>query len=118
MEKLTWDMIRLVIEQFLGNKRAQNYAEHVDNMLIGLNNIGASMSLKLHFLHSHLDYFAENLGAVCDEHGERFHQEIKQIEERFKGKSSVSMLAEYMWNQHRELDPSEHSRQAKYSRVI
>ncbi|GBP90238.1 hypothetical protein EVAR_100685_1 [Eumeta japonica] len=30
------------------------------------------MSLKIHFLHSHLDFFPQNLGAVSDEHGERF----------------------------------------------
>ena len=29
------------------------------------------MSLKLHFLHSHLAFFPENLGAVNNEHGER-----------------------------------------------
>ena len=34
------------------------------------------MSLKLHFLHSHLYFFPENLGDVSDEHGERFHQDI------------------------------------------
>jgi hypothetical protein len=28
------------------------------------------MSLKVHFLDSHLDFFPENLGAVSDEHGE------------------------------------------------
>jgi DNA-binding ferritin-like protein len=32
------------------------------------------MSLKVHFLHSHLDFFPENLGEVSDEQGERFQQ--------------------------------------------
>jgi hypothetical protein len=35
-----------------------------------------SLSLKVHFLHSHLDFFPQNLGAVSDEQGERFHQNI------------------------------------------
>jgi len=34
------------------------------------------MSLKIHFLKSHLDFFPENLGEVRDEHGERFRQDI------------------------------------------
>jgi hypothetical protein len=34
------------------------------------------MSLKIHFLESHLDFFPENIGRVGDEHGERFHQDI------------------------------------------
>lgn len=65
-------------------------------MRIGLNNMGASMPLRIHMLDAHLDYFAENLGALSDEHGERFHQKIKKIEERFKEKSQVSMFSEYI----------------------
>ena len=30
------------------------------------------MSLKLHFLHLQLAFFPENLGAMSNEHGERF----------------------------------------------
>ena len=52
------------------------------------------MSLKVHFLHSHLTFFNENLGAVSDEHGKRFDQDIAVIEKRFKGKWSTGMLAE------------------------
>jgi len=33
------------------------------------------MSLKIHFLHSHLDFFPENMGAVRDEHREQVHQD-------------------------------------------
>ncbi|GBN33164.1 hypothetical protein AVEN_20146-1 [Araneus ventricosus] len=33
--------------------------------------LGCSMTLKVHFLDSHLDYFPENLGAVSEEQGER-----------------------------------------------
>ncbi|UYV70783.1 K02A2.6-like [Cordylochernes scorpioides] len=42
------------------------------------------MSLKIHFLHSHLDFFPDNLGAVSDEHGERFHQAISSMEKRYQ----------------------------------
>ena len=37
------------------------------------------MSLKVHFLHSHLDYFPENLGAVSGEMGKIFHEDIKEM---------------------------------------
>lgn len=53
------------------------------------------MSLKIHFLDSHLDFFPENLGAISDEHGERFHQDIMQIEKRYNGKLSAAMLADF-----------------------
>ena len=44
--------------------------------------MGARMSLKMHFLHSHLELFPENNGDVSDEHGERFHLDSKLFEER------------------------------------
>lgn len=117
IQKTAFDFMQLVITEFLGNSKVPNYAENIECMLIAFNNIGAKMSLKLHFLHSHLNFFKENLGAVSDEHGERFHQDIKVLEERFKGKSQSVMLAEYVWGLYRNLDPIEHSRQAKYRKT-
>jgi hypothetical protein len=38
------------------------------------------MSFKEHLLDSHLDFFPENLGAVRDEQGERFHPDICTME--------------------------------------
>ena len=55
------------------------------------------MSLKIYFLHSHLNFFPENLGAVSDEHGERFHQDLAKFEQRYRGKMP-HMLADYCWN--------------------
>ena len=53
------------------------------------------MSLKIHFLESHLDFFLEDLGEVSDEHGEIFHQDILSMEKRYQGKWSSSMMADY-----------------------
>ena len=38
------------------------------------------MSVKVHFFHSHANYFPENLEAMIEEQGESFHQDIKTIE--------------------------------------
>ncbi|GBN13595.1 hypothetical protein AVEN_260746-1 [Araneus ventricosus] len=59
--------------------------------------LGSSMRLKVHFLDSHLDYFLENLGSVSEEQGERFHQDIKEMERRYQGKWNVSMISDYCW---------------------
>jgi len=53
------------------------------------------MSVKIHFLSSHLELFRENCGSMSDEHGEGFHQDIAAMEVRYKGKWSPSMLADY-----------------------
>jgi len=60
------------------------------------------MSLKIHFLESHLDVFPENL-EVSDEHGEMFHKDIMTMEKRYQGKCTSSMLADYCWTLKREV---------------
>ena len=67
------------------------------NFLQPYQELGARMSLKIHFLHSHLDFFLSNMGDISDEHGERFHQEIKGMENCYQGKVTEHMLADYCW---------------------
>jgi hypothetical protein len=55
------------------------------------------MVIKMHFLHSHLDALPVNCGAVSDEHSECFHQDISAMENRYKGKWSAAILADYCW---------------------
>jgi len=84
-EKAAWDSFKFVVKEFLGNRRAQKYEELVNNLLQSYQKLGCNMSLKIlvHFLHSHLDFFPENCGAVNDEHGERFHQDISSMGRRY-----------------------------------
>ena len=51
------------------------------------------MSLKIHMLNSHLNFFSTNLGAVSDEQGERFHQDIFLMEKPYQGKWNAEMPA-------------------------
>jgi hypothetical protein len=57
--------------------------------------VGCNMSLKVHFLDSHLDFFPVNVGAVSDEHGELSHQDMSNMENQYQGKWSPNMLADY-----------------------
>ena len=70
------------------------------------------MSLKIHFLDSHLDFFTENLGEISDEHGERFHQVIMDKEKRYQGKWTSSMLAEYCWTLKRDVPEAKNRRKS------
>jgi hypothetical protein len=67
-----------------------------------------NMSLKIHFLHSHLDFCPANLGDVSDEHGERLHQDIARMEKRYEGKWNPSMLGDYCWTLIREASDSDY----------
>ncbi|UYV79769.1 hypothetical protein LAZ67_18000591 [Cordylochernes scorpioides] len=109
-EAAAWNSFRNVCKNFLGSVKVENYRDIVNDLLLSYKALGCKMSLKIHFLHSHLDLFPDNLGAVSIEHGERFHQDISSMEKRYQGKWSPAMLADYCWRLKRDLP------QAKYRR--
>jgi len=81
-------LFKVVCLNFLGNIKAKNYKEFVTDLLNAFQIMGCNMSLKIHFLNSHLDFFLPNLAVVSDEHRERFHPDITTMEKRYAGKSS------------------------------
>jgi hypothetical protein len=64
----------------LGNSKVPDYVTFAANMLEKFKVLGCLMSLKIHFLNLHLDFLPENLGAVSEKQGERFYQDIKEME--------------------------------------
>jgi hypothetical protein len=50
------------------------------------------------------------MGAVSDEHGEKFYQDISQIEKRYSGKWSPYMLADSCCSLIRETPTGENKR--------
>lgn len=109
-EKRAFKAVIDVIRNFLGNNRSENYERMVKEMINAYARMDVNMSLKIHFLHNHLDFFPENCGAFSDEHGEHFHQDLKTIEQRFKGKEYCHMLGECCWSICRISADSEHKR--------
>jgi hypothetical protein len=77
-EKKAWDAFRLVSTNFVRNIRAENYKELIKDMLSLYHKIGCNMSLKIHMLHSHLDFFSNNCGMFSDEHGELFIRKLQR----------------------------------------
>lgn len=45
--------------------------------------LGCNMTLKIHFLDPHREFFPEDLGAVNEEHRERFDRDIMAMEKRY-----------------------------------
>ena len=70
LEKAAWINFKTNVIHFLGNNRSPNYEKLITDMLKNYKDLGCSMSLKIHFLESHLNLFPENMGAVSNEHGE------------------------------------------------
>lgn len=111
-EKEAWVSFKEVVTKFLGNKKDPEYVSIVANMLNKFKYLGCLMSLKVHFLNSHLDYFPDNLGDVSEEQGERFHQDIKLMEKRYQGRWNSNMMGDYCWSLHREVQQATHRRKS------
>ena len=113
-----WKAFCDVVKNFLGNIKSPNFNKLVESLLQAFYNLRCNMSVKVHFLHSHLSYFPENLGAFSEEQDERFHQDIKVMEKRYQGKWNVSMIADYCWNLIRKSSDFQHSRQSKKRKLL
>ena len=69
-ESCAWSAFVKAVKNVLGNRKAVRYKGIVVKLLSILQDMGANMSIKLHFLYSHLDCFSKNLGDLSDEQGE------------------------------------------------
>ncbi|GBN27359.1 hypothetical protein AVEN_102926-1 [Araneus ventricosus] len=102
-EKAAWLAFKSVCTHFLGNRKAENYEDLVGDMVKCSRVIGCNLSLKLHVSDSHLNFFPQNLGAISEEHGERFHQDISMFEKLFSGRwnriSYPKEMVVYVWDQ-------------------
>ncbi|GBM62821.1 hypothetical protein AVEN_212165-1 [Araneus ventricosus] len=59
-------------------------------MLALFQAFGCNMSLKIHFLDSHLNFFTDNCGQLNDEHGKGFRQDIANMEKWYQGNWSMA----------------------------
>jgi hypothetical protein len=53
------------------------------------------MSLKIHFLHSHLSLFPDNLGTVSDEPGKQCYKDTANWEQQHQGLWDPAMMEDY-----------------------
>ena len=67
LELCAWTSFVDVVKNILGNTRNM-----WEKLLKGLQDVGDNMSIKVHFLHSHLDKFPDNFDLI-DKPGERSH---------------------------------------------
>ena len=92
-----------ICKDFLGNHKAVNYQDVVQDLLTSYKTMGCSMSLKIHFLEPHFYFFPEDLSEVSDDHGESFHQDIMVMEKRHQDKWTSRMLVVHCWTLKRDV---------------
>jgi hypothetical protein len=81
----------------LGNHKDEDYENILRIMFKNFHILGSNMSLKMNFLFSHLNLFPKNLDCVSEEQGERLDQDIKQMDRRYQGRWSLSMMVDFCW---------------------
>lgn len=82
-EKVGWNAIKKLVPGLFGKNRSETYVEDVKTMLNAFEMLEVNMSLKIHYLHNHLDYFGAQLSTESDEQGERYHQTAMPVEKRY-----------------------------------
>ena len=112
LELNAWNSFLGVIQNFLKSHWSHDYLNFIESMLNSYGDIGTNMSIKIHFLHSHLDRFPGNCGAYSDEQGKHFHQDIMVID-RYQGLWNQRMIADDYWNVKRDTDGHNHSRNSR-----
>ena len=119
-ERTARDMFITTINNILGKKKSVNYKDHVANMLKAFQKLDCNMSIMVQVLFSHLDRFPDNLGDVSDEECERFHQDIKVMEERYQGRWDVNMMAYYCCSVKRDRPDAKHEevKKQKFSSLV
>ena len=62
----SWLSFVEVVQSLLRNRKAETYKDFLQKLLDNFQAFGINMSIKVHFLHNHLDGFPENLCDVSD----------------------------------------------------
>ena len=114
-ELRAWEAFKSVCSGFFGNTRVPDYQACIEKLLKSYEDMGYRMSLKIHFLHSHLNFFPPNLGAVSDEHGERFHQDIRKMGSNYQGKWNPGMMGDFCWMLLRDIPEAKYTRSSFFT---
>ena len=112
-ELRAWEAFKSVCSGFLGNTRVPDYQACIEKLLKSYEDMRCRMSLKIHFLHSHFNFFPPNLGAVSDEHGERFHQDITKMKSNYQYKWNPGMMGDFCWRLLRDIPEAKYTRSSK-----
>ena len=111
-EPSAWLSLESVIANFFGNHRSSLYQKVVDELMENFHQIGVCMSVKMHFLWFHVDYFPENRGNFSEEQGQHFHQGISDMEKHYQARWDVNFLADYFWCLKRDVESAQHKRKS------
>ena len=92
VEQDSWVCLKNVTEKFLVNYRDSNYATIVEKRFQNFQKISSNVSLKIRFLHSHLDYFPEILSKMSKGQNEKSQKDMECMENAI---NDTGMFSDY-----------------------
>jgi hypothetical protein len=104
----------MALSNFLERKEYLDFSDDNQKLLNAYKEMGCPMSLKVHLLHSHLDFFQTTLMKSAKSKVKAF---IKSIEHRYLGFWYDFVIAAYCWMLYRDAPDTVHHQKRKLSRV-
>ena len=102
-ELCTWNCFCKLVTGVFGKNICDDWKQRIDTFIKALFDLGAKrMTSKMHLIFKHKGQFSKYLGKFSDEHGERLHQDMLAIENRFGSSLNKEMLCECIWSLKRE----------------
>ena len=93
-EVRAWFFFKQIFQNLLGNNQTQEYEEMVQELIKSFQQLASLMSVKMHFLNSHLDYFPDN----CQDYGEEQGNKESVFIKTFKSwRLSIIATAMSIW---------------------
>lgn len=93
----SWETFKWLCENFLDVDKYPAYNKVVLHLLDFKQNLGCSMSLNIHSLHSHLEFIPENFGLVSDEQRAFSSLHPPNGTLSFQSFWNESMMANFCW---------------------
>ena len=95
VEARAWVTFTNVVQGFLGDKKDDNYKEIVDELLSKSTRARVQNEHQTALLTQSLGQVSRQPGDDSEEQGERFHQDIKVMEDRCQGRWDSHMVSDY-----------------------
>ena len=113
----TWIAFKSIIQHFLGNHRSAYYENLLDELMDCMKILGSSISNKMHFLRSLLDYIPSSFYDFSEKQLSlrRVLSPGYYYNERYQGKWDVNMrttISDYCWCLKRDDINAKHKKKA------
>ena len=98
-QKIAYDSLLATITNVLypSSTPIEEQEKIVQELIAAFYVLDCNYSPKMHYVHCHIKQLTDHQYLVSDEHGEKVHQTMKNLEVRYDGKCLSSMLSDYIW---------------------